>query len=385
MMTRRQVYEVLEGGNRGNFWGRIFDRLAVVLIFASVTAALGSTNATSMSVNSRAFFLVEAACGIFFAVEYVLRIWVATEDRRNRYTDPLKGRLHYMLTPLSMIDLIAFLPLVLSASPDINVEQLWLLRALRILKLLRYSSAIDTLGTVLKHERRPLLAAANIMLTLLVVLSCLMYLIEKDAQPDKYSSVPDTMWWGIVTLTTVGYGDIVPITPLGRFIGGLTVVLGMGMFALPAGILANGFAEEMRRRNFVVTWNLVANVPFFEALPAARIAEIAGVLHSQLAMPRETIVQQGDPADCMYFIVEGQVEVKLMERSVFLGEGDFFGEIALLTESTRTATVIAATTTQLLVLRVDEFRQILAAHDDLREHISRVARERLGAAPVNGR
>jgi voltage-gated potassium channel len=132
----------------------------------------------------------------------------------------------------------------------------------------------------------------------------------------------------------------------------------------------------------VVTWNLVASVPFFQSLPAARIAEIAGLLHSQVAAPGETIVRQGEAADCMYFIISGEVEVRLPTGSVQLKAGDFFGEIALLTDSTRTATVVASTSCQLLVLWVDDFRRILAAHSDLREVISRVAQQRLaGHAP----
>jgi voltage-gated potassium channel len=234
---------------------------------------------------------------------------------------------------------------------------------------------------VFSNERRPLLASAGIMVTLLIFISSLTYLVEHDAQPQNFGSVPQAMWWGIVTLATVGYGDVVPITPLGRLIGGFAVVLGMGMFALPAGILANGFAEEMRRRNFVVTWNLVANVPFFEHLAAARIAEIAAMLQPQVASPGETVVRQGDQADCMYFLISGTVVVKLPGDGVYLHAGDFFGEIALLTDQPRTATVIASTTCQLLVLRVNDFRGLMEAHEDLRESISQVAAERQAVAP----
>ena len=216
-------------------------------------------------------------------------------------------------------------------------------------------------------------------LSLLVVLSSLVYLAERDAQPDRFGSVPDAMWWGIVTLSTVGYGDSVPVTPVGRVVGAFSVVLGLGMFALPAGILASGFVEEMRRRNLVVTWNLVASVPFFQNLPAARIAEIAAVLQADHATRGEEIIHRGDSADCMYYIVSGEVEVLVGARPVRLRAGDFFGEIALLTDRPRTATVVAATSCQLLILRMVDFRKILDAHQDLREVISGVARERLAS------
>ena len=170
--------------------------------------------------------------GLAFTLEYLLRIWVCVDDRHGRYSQPLAGRLRYMLTPVALIDLLAILPFWLAASPGISIEQLWLLRALRVLKLQRYSSALETLGTVIRNERRPLTASGTLMMSLLVLLSSLIYLAEREAQPDRFGSVPEAMWWGIVTLATVGYGDVVPITLTGRIIGGVSVVLGMGMFAL---------------------------------------------------------------------------------------------------------------------------------------------------------
>jgi voltage-gated potassium channel len=380
-MDQRRAYEIIQGRSRQGL-AKVFDLVMIALILVSVLVALLATNRGLLVRYEPLFLAAEVGCGLAFTAEYVLRVWVCTEDRRNRYRDPVRGRLRYMLTPLSLIDLFAILPFWLALTPQLTLEQLWVLRATRILKLLRYSSALETLGTVIHNERGPLQAAVTIMLTLLVLLSSLIFVVESDAQPAHFGSVPDSMWWGIVTLSTVGYGDVVPITPLGRIIGGFAVVLGMGLFALPAGILANGFAAEMRRRNFVVTWNLVAGVPFFENLPATRIAEIAAVLQPQVAVPGEIIVDAGERGDCMYFIISGEVEVKLPAGPVQLRAGDFFGEIALLTDSPRTATVVATTTCQLLLLRVRDFRKMLAANEDLRETIARVAQQRL-AAPAD--
>jgi voltage-gated potassium channel len=376
-MLKRRVYEVIEGGGRRNRAGRIYDACEITVILLSVAAALLSTDTNLEARYGSLFMAIDVGSGLAFTLEYLLRVWVCVDDRRGRYNEPLAGRLRYMLTPVSLIDLLAILPFWLAATPDISIGELWLLRALRVLKLQRYSSVLETLGIVISNERRPLTASGTLMMSLLVLLSSLIYLAEHEAQPDHFGSVPEAMWWGIVTLSTVGYGDVVPITLAGRIIGGVAVVLGLGMFALPAGILANGFAEEMRRRNFVVTWNLVASVPFFEKLAASRIAEIAAMLQSQVASPGEILVRQGERADCMYFIVSGEVEVRLPTMSIHLRSGDFFGEIALLTDSVRTATVAAIASCQLLVLRVEDFRKVLAAHPDLRETISRVAEERL--------
>ena len=376
-MLRRWVYDVVEGGSRGRRLGAAFARASLVIIVVSVAVPLLATDEQLSARYDALFTSVEVLCGLAFTAEYLLRVWVCTEDRRNRYSSPVGGRLRYMLTPMALIDLLAALPLWLAASPAISFEQLWAIQAARVLKLLRYSSALETLGTVIRHERRPLLASATLMLSLVVFLSSLTYVVERDAQPDQFGSVPKAMWWGITTLATVGYGDAIPVTPLGRMIGGLAVVLGMGMFALPAGILASGFAEELRRRNFVVTWNLVASVPFFAKLPAARIAEIAGLLQPRVAVPGEAVVRQGERADSMYFIIAGEVEVRLAPGPTRLGAGDFFGEIALLTDSPRTATVVAATSCQFLVLSAADFRTILTAHADLREVIEQVAQQRL--------
>lgn len=376
---RRRVYEVLEGTRVDNPAGRALDAALIGLIILSVAAAVLET-VESIAAEYEALLVgAEAVGGVVFTIESLLRIWVSPEDRRNRFTHPIRGRLRYVLTPLGLVDLVAALPFWLAVLTPFTIADLWLFRVVRVLKLLRFTGAFEIFATVLRNERRPLLSGLTIGGVLLVVLSSLMYLVERDVQPDKFGSVPDSMWWGIVTLATVGYGDVVPVTPLGRVIGSFTVIMGLGLFALPAGVIASGFIEETRRRNFVVTWNLVASVPFFENLPAARIAEIAGSLIPQVAVKGETIVEQGEPADCMYFIASGEVAVMVQPRPVRLHAGDFFGEIALLTDVPRTATVIAASTTQLLVLRVSDFEKLLQAHDDLRATISKVAEARLAA------
>lgn len=376
-MLKRRIYHLLEGPRAGNTTGRALDAALIVLILLSVAAALFETEPDITSRYQNLLIYAEALCGIAFTLEYLLRVWVCTEDRLNRYTHPWHGRLRYMLSTLALIDLVSALPYWAAVLSPMSIADLWLFRVVRVMKLFRFTAAFDIFATVIRKEGRLLVSGLTIMAVLLVLLSSLMYLIERQAQPDRFGSVPDAMWWGIVTLATVGYGDIVPVTPLGRLVGGFTVVLGLGLFALPTGILASGFVEETRRRNFVITWNLVASVPFFERLPAARIAEIANVLVPQVAARGETIVRAGDPADCMYFIAGGEVEVALESRPVRLHDGDFFGEIALLTDMPRTATVVATTATQLLVLRTRDFDKILAAHQDLADEISRVAEERL--------
>src|SRR5262249_57440893 len=142
--------------------------------------------------------------------------------------------------------------------------------------------------------------------------------------------IPDAMWWAIVTLGTIGYGDVVPITPLGKVVAAVTVFLGLVMVALPVGIIANAFAEEIHRRDFVVTWGMVARVPLFSELNANEIADIMRLLRAQQVEPGTTIARRGEPGHSMYFIAAGEVEMELPHERVRLGVGHFFGEVAAL-------------------------------------------------------
>jgi voltage-gated potassium channel len=238
---------------------------------------------------------------------------------------------------------------------------------------------VSLFAAVIRNERRPLLGALVVLLVLLVVESAVMYALERDAQPQAFASIPHAMWWAIVTIASVGYGDVTPVTPVGRIFAGGVMLIGIAMFAVPAGILASGFASEIRKRDFVVTWHTVAKVPLFAGLDAARIAEIAHLLKREIVPAKYAIVRRGEPADAMFFIMDGEVEVDIQPHPRRMGRGDYFGEIALLADTVRTATVTAVTECQLLTLDVADFRRLLAAHPDLEAAVRRVASQRMGA------
>jgi voltage-gated potassium channel len=185
------------------------------------------------------------------------------------------------------------------------------------------------------------------------------------------------MWWAIATLTTVGYGDVTPVTPLGRAIGGLVMLFGLAMFALPIAIVASGFASEIHRRDFVVTWGMVARVPLFAKLDALSVSRITNLLHARVIQPGTVILRRGDEPKAMYFIASGEVEIELPQGHRRLGDGDFFGEMALLRHGRRLATVRAVSRCRLLVLDADDFHELLATDGDLRQAVSTVAEERL--------
>jgi voltage-gated potassium channel len=183
----------------------------------------------------------------------------------------------------------------------------------------------------------------------------------------------------VITLTTVGYGDVTPVTLWGKLAGGLTAVMGVCMFAIPVGIIASAFVEALRRREFVDTWNLVAKVPLFRNLDASRIAAVASVLRGRRAERGERLIRKGDQADSMYFIVSGEIEVDQETDAPRgrLGAGDFFGEIALIADRTRTATVTALSACRLLVLDKEDFESFMDTHPDLRDAVRVAAKRRL--------
>ena len=232
------------------------------------------------------------------------------------------------------------------------------------------------------QQRRSLGAALLIMVMLLVFAASVVFLLENEAQPGAFASIPHAMWWALATLTTVGYGDVAPVTALGKVFGGLIMILGVAMFALPTGILASGFAQELRKRDFVVTWQLVARIPLFARLDAAAIAEIANLLQPRVMPPNYTIVRRGELADALFVIDSREVEVDVHPVPQRLSSGDFFGEIALLTESKRTATVSTITECRLLVLDVGDFRALLHANPGLHETLTGVMEERLAQLEV---
>ena len=307
-----------------------------------------------------------------FAVEYVLRIWIAAENPGA--AGAARERLRYVFSLPGLVDLVPALTL----TPHLGLNLDWL-GIVPIFKLLRYTAAFQFMVEALYSERRVLSSAAVLMLVLLVFQSGVVYYFEREVQPDKYGSIPEAMWWGIVTLTTVGYGDVTPVTLWGRMAGGLTAVMGLSMFAIPIGIIASAFVEAARRREFVDTWNLVAKVPLFRMLDAARIAAVAGVLRARGAERGERLIRKGAPGDSMYFIVSGEVEVDTETDApkVRLGAGDFFGEIALITDRERTATITALTACKLLVLHKEAFESFMAAHPDLKQAVRDAATQRL--------
>jgi voltage-gated potassium channel len=286
------------------------------------------------------------------------------------------GRLRYLASAGGLIDAAAALAVPIALAFGVSPKSAWLFGAVWLLKLAPEMTGLRQLRRVLVREAGPLASVLAIFLLVLLVASTLVYLAERDEQPDVFGSVPAALWWAVTTLTTTGYGDVVPHTPLGRLVASAVMICGVGIFGLWTGILATGFAAEQRRQNFVKTWEYVSRVPFFSKLGPATITDVTQMLRRLDLPPRIAVVRKGSVGDCMYFIAAGGVEVELPDKRVALGEGDFFGEMALLGNSVRTATVVTRQLSTLLVLDLVEFRLLMARHPDLARAIDAEASRR---------
>lgn len=263
---------------------------------------------------------------------------------------------------------LAVLPAPLALSLGVDPPTAWLWSVLWFLSLDRFASGLAMLVRVARLEAKPLTGVLVLFVTVLFVAATLVHLLERAEQPNFFGTLPQSLWWAVVTLTTTGYGDVVPQTTVGRVIAAGTMMSGIAVFALWAGILATGFAAEMRRQNFLATWDQIARVSFFRELGPTVIAEIARHLRHWDVPQGTTIIRRGQPGDSMYFIADGEVEVAVASP-VRLGQGAFFGEMALITGAPRGATVVACTPTTLLVLDIVDFRQLCARLPELAQAI----------------
>ena len=245
---KRRIYEILEVAPPGDRTSNTIDLFIMTLILANVLAVILESVASFSSRYRPLFDGFELFSVLVFTVEYLLRLGSCTAD--SRFAPSLRGRLRFAITPLALIDLVAILPFYVPfVVTDVRIlRAMRLLRILRVLKLGRYSEAFRLLGTLIHNKRNELTATFTVLVALLVVTSALMYEVEHTAQPEHFHSIPASMWWAIVTLTTVGYGDIVPITLPGKIIGAVMTVVGIMMVALPTGIIGGGFVELFQAR-----------------------------------------------------------------------------------------------------------------------------------------
>ena len=372
---RDRVYELLEHDHLPHSVGSRFAHVVVTIIVLDVLAMILASVPEFDAGFGWLFTSIEVLAVVAFALEYSARLW-SVAGHSLRAVVPVRARLDYVFSTLGIIDLMAFLPSAI-ALVAADRHALMLFGMLPFMKLVRYSPALRSLLAALHAERRTLFGCVVILTGAVLLFATLLYAIERNVQPDKFGTIPQAMWWAIVTLGTVGYGDVVPVTPLGKFVSVFAIVVGFAMIALPVAIVSRAFTDEVRRRDFIVTWAMLARVPLFARLGASEIIDVMRLLRAQAIEAGEVLVRRGDPASSMYFITAGEVEIELPNQRVRLSNGTFFGEIALLHRTKRSGTVTAIRKTKLLALDAQDFHALIERLPELAAHVKDTAEARL--------
>jgi voltage-gated potassium channel len=304
----------------------------------------------------------------YFVWEWAIRVRHAHRQRELR---------SYLLSGSGIVDCASAIAIPLAIAAGIQPRTAFLLGIIWLLKIAPDISGFQQLRRVLAQEREQLGSVMIIFALVLYAASVIVHVLEREAQPNTFGTIHGTLWWAIVTLTTTGYGDAVPITPLGRIAAACVMICGIGVLGMLVGVLATGYAAESRRTRFIKTWELVSKVPFFSDLAHGAIVDVTNMLRRLELPARAIVVRKGAVGDCMYFIASGEVEVELPDRRIALGQGSFFGELALLGNTARSATVVTKSETALLVLDLLDFRTLMGRHPDLAQAIDREAQRRM--------
>lgn len=243
---RKWAYNLLEPSVSGSSAAHAVEFLLIALIFLNIIAIILESVKEINQELAPLFHSLERFSVIIFTIEYGLRVWTSVEN--PKYKHRRKG---YIFSSMAIVDLLSILPfylvIILGYTPIdlLFLRMIRLFRLFRLLKIARYLKALNIMQAVLRERKEQILVSVMFILFLLVIVSTVMFYVENEAQPDAFSSIPATMWWGIETLTTVGYGDMIPITVYGKILGGMIAILGIGLFALPAGIFSSGLTDHM--------------------------------------------------------------------------------------------------------------------------------------------
>jgi voltage-gated potassium channel len=365
---------------------RLYRRGEAALILIGLLAMIVWTTKNLTPAEGRLASTALLVILVLFVLDTLLRVALvgAIRARQRRASRRAAAGLVEDLEPAwsgeawGTLDTLTVLPMAIAAPFFWTPTGAPLLASLWLLRFARYSPGGRMLATVIMRERQPILGVFLLFGMVLLGGAVLAFLAERSAQPEVFSSVGASLWWAITTLTTTGYGDMVPVTLLGRLVGGGVMIGGISTISLLAGILANGFSAELKRTEFLRSWDMISKVSFFENAGAATIADIAALLRPRDYPPRAVVTRRGQPGDCMYFIVDGEVEVLIEPNPVRLRSGAFFGEIAILTGAPRNATIVTTRATQLLSLDIADFRSLAASRPELTDLIRKEADLRLG-------
>jgi voltage-gated potassium channel len=375
-VLRRQIYEIVEIGRGDDQASRLFDAFIIGLISLNIAAFVAETVPELAAAYGPWFRAFEAFSVAIFTIEYALRLWTAVEMPFLSRMRPWRARLYLATRGYLIIDLLAILPFYLGGLLGLDLRVLRVLRLLRFFKLSRYSPAMHTLLRVLRNEQRSLMGAGLLLVAALLLSATGMYYIEGSTQPDKFGSVPMAAYWAMTTLTTVGYGDATPVTAFGKLWSMATMLCGLCVLALPVAIISSGFAQEVGRRDFVVTWALMSRIPLLAELDAREVAKVMPLLHAHNLPPNVEVIAEGEPCKAMYFVAAGQVRRTGAEHEHTYLTGDFFGVVPMLNGMATEGAFVTMSRCRLLKLFREDFHRLETTNPDIAAHIRATAARR---------
>lgn len=375
-VLRRQIYEIVEIGRGDDQASRLFDAFIIGLICLNIAAFVAETVPELAAAYGPWFRAFEAFSVAIFTIEYALRLWTAVEMPFLSRMRPWRARLYLATRGYLIIDLLAILPFYLGGLLGLDLRVLRVLRLLRFFKLSRYSPAMHTLLRVLRNEQRSLMGAGLLLVAALLLSATGMYYIEGSTQPDKFGSVPMAAYWAMTTLTTVGYGDATPVTAFGKLWSMATMLCGLCVLALPVAIISSGFAQEVGRRDFVVTWALMSRIPLLAELDAREVAKVMPLLHAHNLPPNVEVIAEGEPCKAMYFVAAGQVRRTGAEHEHTYLTGDFFGVVPMLNGMATEGAFVTMSRCRLLKLFREDFHRLETTNPDIAAHIRATAARR---------
>lgn len=369
LRIRAWIYALLEEGDLSSTLSRVVEALLIILIVANV-AAVALETIPSFDLRYHDLFTgFEKVSVAAYTIEYVLRVWSSIEDPRIVARGPLKGRIAFALRPLMIIDFLAFAPSYLSLVLPIDLRVLRIFRLFRLVKLARYSQALPALLGVLYAERSALFASGVLLISTVFIAGAIMHVVEGRAGSHHFATLPDGMYWAITTLTTVGYGDATPETPLGKFIAGVTMVIGLALFALPIGIIANGFVNGLNRRRFAVTWTILKQQPLFRDFSIESLSDILDCVAADIVREQGHLVIAGEPAHALLLVVSGAAAEESEEDIRDLEPGDLVGAQSLRYQGVYARTVTAREDVRVMSIGHDDLRRLARKNPVLRQRI----------------
>lgn len=380
--ARAWVFALLEEGELTSLWSRIAETVLIGLILANVAAVALETIPSIDKHWHKLLGHFERLSVIAYTLEYAARMWCSIEDPRVAARGPIRGRLAFALRPLMIVDFLAFAPSYLRFIFPIDLRVLRIFRLFRLVKLARYSQALPALLGVLYAERSALFASTILLISTMFISGEVMHMAEGAVQPNVLGTLPDALYWAITTLTTVGYGDVTPHTPVGKLIAGVTMVIGLALFALPIGIIANGFISGLNRRRFAITWSILKNQPLLADLEVEALSDVLECATADVVREHGQITVAGEEATGLYLIVSGAARHEHLDDPHTIHAGDVVGAVALRHHATYAYTVTARSETRVIGVPREDLRRLARKHPLLRQRLDRLMEEEIASNPA---